>query len=529
MNVLDKKIIAIILIFISISCDTNKVVNENVFRYNEYSNISSLDPVFSSTLRNIWPCNQLFNGLVKMDENLNVVPDLAEYWTVSNDKKEYTFKIRDDVYFHESNFFKNKTRKVNAFDFEYSFDRIIDENIASPGSWVMNNVESFKAINDSIFEIKLIKEFGSFIEILTMKYCSVVPYEVVENLGDSFSKNPVGTGPFKFKRWDENIKMVLTKNDKYFEVDSLGNSLPYLDAISIRFIPDKKSEFMEFLSGNLDFISSPENSIIDQIFDFNGNLNNNFKNKYILSKSPYLNTEYIGFNTSNKLDSDILLRKAINYAIDREKMIKFLRKNIGYPAYSGIVPNGLNDNFIANRYLKKIDKAKILINEYKKINQIDDINLDVTTDAQYLDVLEFVQSELKLIGIKLNINITPPSILRQGKATGKFQIFRASWIADYGNPENYFSLFYSKNHTPFGPNYTYFSNKEYDILYEKTMTENDKSSLKKIYNQLEDIIQSYAPIVPLYYDMSVRLIQKNINGLSNNPFNLLNLKSVYKK
>ena len=190
MNVLDKKIIAIILILVSISCVSDKVVNENVFRYNEYSNISSLDPAFSSTLRNIWPCNQLFNGLVKMDENLDVVPDLAEYWTISNDKKEYRFKIRDDIYFHESEFFKNKTRKVNAFDFEYSFSRIIDENIASPGSWVMNNVESFKAINDSIFEIKLNKEFGSFIEILTMKYCSVVPHEVVENLGDSFSKSP---------------------------------------------------------------------------------------------------------------------------------------------------------------------------------------------------------------------------------------------------------------------------------------------------------------------------------------------------
>ena len=135
---------------------SKKIENyKDVFRYNEYSNISSLDPAFSSTLRNIWPCNQLFNGLVKMDENLNVVPDLAEYWTVSNDKKEYSFKIRDDIYFHESEFFKNKTRKVNAFDFEYSFSRIIDENIASPGSWVMNNVESFKAINDSIFEIKL--------------------------------------------------------------------------------------------------------------------------------------------------------------------------------------------------------------------------------------------------------------------------------------------------------------------------------------------------------------------------------------
>ena len=96
-------------------------------------------------------------------------------------------------------------------------------------------------------------------------------------------------------------------------------------------------------------------------------------------------------------------------------------------------------------------------------------------------------------------------------------------------PKIIFHCFIQKNHTPFGPNYTYFSNEQYDILYEKTMTESDKSNLKKIYNQLEDIIQDYSPIIPLYYDMSVRLVQKNIYGLNNNPFNLLNLKSVYKR
>ena len=463
-----------------------------------------------------------------MDEKLNVVSDIAEKWSVSKDKKTYLFKLRNDVYFHKSIFFKNNTRKVNAYDFEYSFNRILDQNIASPGAWVMNNVESFQALNDSIFEIKLYNNFNSFIEILTMKYCSVVPKEVVENLGDGFSKRPIGTGPFKFKRWDDNIKMVLTKNENYFELDSLGNNLPYLDAISIKFIPDKKSEFMEFLSGNLDFISTPENTIIDQIFDINGNLNNNYKNKYTLSKSPYLNTEYIGFNTSNNLNKDLLLRKAINSAIDREKMIKFLRKNIGYPAFNGMVPNGLNDSFSSNRYTKNIEEAKMMIAEYKKINNLNEIKLDVSTDAQYLDVLEFIQSELKLIGITLNINIIPPSILRQGKATGKFELFRPSWIADYGNPENYFSLFSSQNHTPNGPNYTYFSNKEYDQLYEKTLSENSKSSLNKIYSELEDIIKNYAPVIPLYYDMSVRMQEKNIQGLKNNPFNVLDLKKVYK-
>jgi len=116
---------------------------------------------------------------------------------------------------------------------------------------------------------------------------------------------------------------------------------------------------MEFLSGNFDFISSPENTIIDQIFDINGSLNNNLKNKYLLSKSPYLNTEYIGFNTKNSLEKDILLRKAINLAIDRKKMMKYLRKNIGYPATSGIVPNGLNYGFEGVRYIKNINYFEI--------------------------------------------------------------------------------------------------------------------------------------------------------------------------
>ena len=529
MNVLVKKIFVIITLLISISCGSDDDDSQNVFRYNEYSNISSLDPVYSSTLRNIWPCNQIFNGLVKMDDNLNVIGDLAEDWTISSDRMVYRFKIRNDVYFHESKFFENRTRKVNSHDFEYSFSRITDESIASPGAWVMNNVESFKAINDSIFEIKLKKEFNSFLEILTMKYCSVVPREVVEKVKNSFSKNPVGTGPFKFKRWDDNIKLVLVRNKNYFEVDSLGNNLPYLDAISVRFIPDKKSEFMEFVSGNLDFISSPENSIIDQIFDFDGNLNENFKGKFRLSKNPYLNTEYIGFNLSNNLENGVLLRKAINYSIDRKKMMKFLRKNIGYPALNGIVPNGLNNNFKEDRYSKNIKKAKLLISEYKKLNNVNDIFLDVTTDALYLDVLEFIQSELKIIGVNLKINITPPSILRQGKATGKFNIFRASWIADYGNPENYFSLFYSKNHTPKGPNYTFFTNNEFDKLYEETLSETDKKKLNKIYHKLEEIIEKNSPIIPLYYDMSIRMTQKNIYGLKNNPFNILNLERVYKK
>lgn len=511
------------------SCEKDSDIENNIFKYNEYSNISSLDPAFSSTLRNIWPVNQIFNGLVQLDKNLEIKGDIASSWTISEDKRTYTFKIRQDVYFHNSELFgKNLTRKVKAKDFEYSFNRLIDNKIASPGFWVFNNVKDFKAINDSIFQIELKKEFDPFLGILSMKYCSVVPHEIVTVLGDKFSKKPIGTGPFKFKKWDENVKLVLSKNKNYFEHDSLGQKLPYLDGIAISFIPDKKSEFMELLSGKLDMVSSPENSIIDQIFDYKGDLNPRFSSNFNLLKSPYLNTEYIGFNIQNNIKKDTLLRYAINSGIDRKKMMQYLRKNIGYPAESGIVPNGLNNSFYLPRYNYDPDLSKKLISIYKSNNDIDEINITIVSDSQYLDILEFIQSELEKIGVQVQIEITPPSILRQGKATGKFDAFRASWIADYPHVENYFSLFYSKNHTPKGPNYTFFSDRNFDELYE--LIGNKKSiSYEKISNDLENIIRRYSPIIPLYYDMSVRIVPKNISGLEANAINQLNLKRVVKK
>ena len=511
------------------SCEKDSDIENNIFKYNEYSNISSLDPAFSSTLRNIWPVNQIFNGLVQLDKNLEIKGDIASSWTISEDKRTYTFKIRQDVYFHNSELFgKNLTRKVKAKDFEYSFKRLIDNKIASPGYWVFNNVKDFKAINDSIFQIELKKEFDPFLGILSMKYCSVVPHEIVTVLGDKFSKKPIGTGPFKFKKWDENVKLVLSKNKNYFEHDSLGQKLPYLDGVAISFIPDKKSEFMELLSGRLDMVSSPENSIIDQIFDYKGDLKPRFSSNYNLLKSPYLNTEYIGFNIQNNIKKDTLLRYAINSGIDRKKMMQYLRKNIGYPAESGIVPNGLNNSFYLPRYNYDPDLSKKLISIYKSNNDIDEINITIVSDSQYLDILEFIQSELQKIGVQVQIEITPPSILRQGKATGKFDAFRASWIADYPHVENYFSLFYSKNHTPKGPNYTFFSDRNFDELYE--LIGNKKSiSYEKISNDLENIIRRYSPIIPLYYDMSVRIVPKNISGLEANAINQLNLKRVVKK
>ncbi|MBT7553996.1 MAG: ABC transporter substrate-binding protein, partial [Flavobacteriaceae bacterium] len=441
--------IYLIFVFISfLSCSKDSLVNnDNVFRYNEHSNISSLDPAFASTLRNIWPVNQLFNGLVQLDDSLNIKPDLSESWEISKDGMTYLFKIKKNTSFHKSIVFgKDSIRNVNAFDFEYSFNRLKDPKLASPGAWVLNNVENFKASNDSVFSIKLKSPFAAFLGILSMKYCSVVPKEAVDYYKSKFGKNPIGTGPFKFKKWEENIKLVLRKNNLYFEKDSKGIRLPYLEAISITFLPDKKSEFMEFAQNKIDFINSIDSSFKDQLLNVNGDLKEEYLKSINLLTGPYLNTEYIGFFLGKK--ESILqskkLRLAINYGFDRKKMMKYLRNNIGYPANNGFIPLGLQKKRTKG-FEYDLKKALQLIKEYKDENGNQSIEIVLSSDANYLDIVEYIQRELLKIGINIKINILPPSSLRQAKSNGKLEMFRASWIADYPDAENYLSLFYSKN------------------------------------------------------------------------------------
>lgn len=525
--------IYLIFVFISfLSCSKDSLVNnDNVFRYNEHSNISSLDPAFASTLRNIWPVNQLFNGLVQLDDSLNIKPDLSESWEISKDGMTYLFKIKKNTSFHKSIVFgKDSIRNVNAFDFEYSFNRLKDPKLASPGAWVLNNVENFKASNDSVFSIKLKSPFAAFLGILSMKYCSVVPKEAIDYYKSKFGKNPIGTGPFKFKKWEENIKLVLRKNNLYFEKDSKGIRLPYLEAISITFLPDKKSEFMEFAQNKIDFINSIDSSFKDQLLNVNGDLKEEYLKSINLLTGPYLNTEYIGFFLGKK--ESILqskkLRLAINYGFDRKKMMKYLRNNIGYPANNGFIPLGLQKKRTKG-FEYDLKKALQLIKEYKDENGNQSIEIVLSSDANYLDIVEYIQRELLKIGINIKINILPPSSLRQAKSNGKLEMFRASWIADYPDAENYLSLFYSKNFTPNGPNYTHFKNNLYDKLFFEGIIEQSKDDREKIYSKLDSLIIEEAPIIPLYYDKIMRFSQKNVVGLETNPINQLNLKRVYKK
>lgn len=517
--------------FLVVGCQSEIKIHDNtVFRYNEFRNITSLDPAFARNPQNIWPIQQIFNGLVQLDDSLQIRPEIAKSWHINEEGTVYTFELRDDVYFHKSNVFGPKgTRTVTAEDFVYSFNRLKDEKTGSPGGWVLQNVKNYYAPNTHVLQIELKQPFPAFLGLLTMRYCAVVPKEGVTFFKDDFRSNPIGTGPFQFKKWEEDVKLVLRKNDLYFEQNESGEQLPYLEAIAISFLPDIQSEFMMFIQGKFDFLNSLDTSYKDDLLTPLGELQEKHHQDIKMEKGPYLNTEYIGFylDANNKALKSRKIRKAMNIGFDREKMIFFLRNTIGFPAFQGFIPKGLpgHGNQIFNEYNPAL--AQELVQEYTK-EQGENPKIRLATDVNYLDICEYLQRAYQNIGIDVTIELMPTATLRQAKSSGNLEAFRASWIADYPDAENYLSLFYSKNFSPKGPNYTHFSQAKFDKLYEETMKISDPEKRIVSYKKMDRLLMSSYPIIPLYYDQAIRFTRKNISGLQMNAINLLNLKHVQK-
>ena len=566
------------------SCVKSNSDNENlkIFKYNESAGILTLDPIYAKDLPHIWACNQIFNGLVAFDDEMNVVPAIAKSWDISEDGMTYTFVLRDDVYFHEDECFEKttrlqdykttsdllvdleKTRKVVAQDFVYSFNRVLDRKLNSSGSWIFANAYAFNAVNDTILEINLTQPFPAFLGILSMTYASVVPHEAVEYYGTEFGRHPVGTGPFKYQYWKEGVKLVLRKNPIYFEVeettrqqdnkttsnlcDSASLRLPYLDAVSISFLVDKQVAFMEFIKGKFHFMSGIDARYKDELLTRDGNLREEYEDEIYLIREPYLNTEYLAFflgddDTLSK-ERSLALRQAVSYSIDREKMLRYLRNGIGTPGNQGIIPAGLpgfkdykttrlQDNKLVDSlssglvdsdigYPYNPKKAEQLLND----NDLIGYELKLYTTQDYVDIAKFVQSALTEIGLVCKVEEMMPAALREKRANGNLPFFRSSWVADYPDAENYLSLFTTSNFTPQGPNYTHYSNEKFDELYQKSLTCNDLQERAKIYHEMDSLMMTEAPVVILFYDEVLRFVNKNVEGLGSNPTNMLNLKRV---
>lgn len=519
-----------------VSCAGKNRSDKKVFHYNEQTGISSLDPAFAKNQSIMWPVHQLYNTLVEVDGHLQIVPSLAKNWEISEDRLIYTFHLRDDVFFHDDACFPNgKGRKLRAADIEYSLTRIMDKNTASPGAWIFNrkvdSLQPFRAINDSTFQLKLAKPYSPILGILSMQYCSVVPGEAVDKYGNDFRRHPVGTGPFQYVAWVEGQALVLTKNKNYFEKDSAGNRLPYLEGIKITFFDSKATEFLLFRQNKLEFINDIDPSFKDEVLTKRGVLKKDWEGKIKLHTSPYLNTEYLGilFDSTNEILKNSPLkskkiRQAINYGFDRRKMILYLRNSLGTAAESGFVPLGLPsfDAAAVKGYYYDPAMSRRLLAE---AGFPDGKNLPVVkllTVPIYADMANFIAKQLDEAGIPVQVDVVQKSLLLEMTSNSRALFFRGSWIADYPDAENYLSVFYSKNPAP--PNYTRYSNPRFDALFEQALSEENDSLRLRFYQQADQLMISDAPVVPLWYDKAVHLVQTNVTGFFPNALNLLELR-----
>ena len=510
----------------------------SIFRFNLSAPLTSLDPAFASDQPNSWGCLQLYNGLVQLDAQLQIVPSIAASWDISEDQLTYTFHLRKDVYFHDDPCFTNsKGRQVNAGDFVFAFERLANPATAARGYWVFQNivdtVQGFRAINDSTLTIRLLRPFSPFLQRLAMPYCSVVPAEAVEHYGKEFRSHPVGTGPFTFVKWMEGNMLILHRNERYFEKDADGQALPYLDAVNIRFINNKSTEFLKFMNGELDFVSDIDVSLKDQILTRDGKLQQRYASTFNLLKGPYLNVEYLSVLMDDKAkvmeESPLVypeVRKAINYAFNRSEMLLFLRNNRGLPATGGIVPPSLYTDPLDKNfgYYYNPDTAKALLEQAGFPGGVGLPELLLHTTAEYQDYATYLKDKLEDIGLAIRIETVDPRVLREMRVNEETAFFRSSWIADYSDPESYLQMFYSVNGAP--PNYTRYANPDFDRLYEQAVAEEDPGERNALYRTMDSLMMQDSPIIPLYYDEVYRFTRKNVSGLEPDALNLLQLKRV---
>ena len=556
---------ALLFLVLTAGCGQRQSDEENlaIFKYNESAGILTLDPIYAKDLPHIWACNQLFNSLVAFDDKMNLVPMVAKSWDISEDGKTYTFHLRNEVRFHEDECFKKGTKPLDCFvprndakrqsegevpepvegptsrfvtaqDFVYSFNRVVDKQLNSPGLWIFSSVKhdddlyAFMALDDTTFQIELSKPFPPFLGILSMTYASVVPHEAVEYYGDDFRSHPVGTGPFKFQYWKENVKLVFRKNPNYFERDEAGERLPYIDAVSISFLIDKQVAFLEFIKGKFDFMSGIDARYKDELLTYDGQLRKKYVNKIELITEPYLNTEYFSFfidpNDPLGPDRARALRQAVSLCIDREKMLRYLRNGIGEPGTGGMIPVGLRGHSSTIGYDYDLKRAQRLVAE----NHLEGYLLQLSTVADYADIGKFVQSQVEQIGLQCKMEVMPPATMRSMRANGSLPFFRSSWVADYPDAENYLSLFTTPNFSPAGPNYTHYTNPKYDKLYYKALLCNDLQERAHYYTEMDSLMMLDAPVVVLFYDEVLRFVNKRVTNMGSNPTNLLDLRRVRK-
>jgi len=533
-----------------------------VFRYNEVEYLKTLYPQAVTEVTGHRIVTQIYEGLVSFNQkDLTIEPLLAKTWDVDSTATVYTFHLRSGVVFHDDACFpEGKGRVMTAHDFAYCFNLLCTPDAKNQGYSFYreiikgadalytarqkrkneeNELKSLgiNALDDSTLQITLTKPYADFLNRLALPFAAVFPKEAIEKYKGDILYHTVGTGPFVLKALKADEAVVMARNEKYWGQDEFGNQLPYLDGIKVSFIKEDKTEMLELAKGNLEMKYRLPFSMIDQILDEQKNLKADYK-KFQLQIVPEFSIQYYGFLIPDKIFQNKNVRLAFNYALDRVKIADYTAKGEGLPAMYGFAPLGMPgyDNAQVKGYTFDVKKAKEYLAKagYPNGKGFPKITLEINSGGgRNQDVAEAIKN---MLTDNLNIDIELTQVLWaqhiNNIETGKTYFWRFGWVADYPDPNNFFSQFYGKNipatmEESSYSNPTRYKNAMYDALYEKSLVTTNAAERNKIYAQLDQMIVDDSPVLLIYYAMNRRLLQPYVKNFPNNGMEYRNLREVW--
>lgn len=466
----------------------------------------TLDPALVTDVTSATYVVELFGGLVTLDKDLKIVPDIAREWQVSDDGLKYTFKLRDDVVFSGSG------RRVSAEDFKWSIERAANPDTDSPtadtylgdivGAKDMirgrtKDIPGIKVIDSSTLEITIDAPKPYFLAKLTYPTAFVLDKDQIEKDKRNWTRRPNGTGPFKLQEWKIGERVVLVPNERYH-----GTPKPSLKRITFNLAGG--SSLTQYENEEIDLAGVGVNDI-ERIRDKGEKLNKQFVEK------PDLSTSYLAFNTKQPPFDDPKVRQAFGMAIDKQRIVEVVLKNI-VPAANGILPPGMPG------YSKDVQglgfdpaKAKQLLQESKYQGKLPRVVLTLSGQGQ--NVGPTIEATLEMwkqnLGVEVEVEQVETATFFQDVRRGKYQMWELGWSADYPDPENFLDIhFYSESRQ----NETKYANPEVDKLILQARVERDATKRMQLYNQIEKLVLQDAPWIPLFYGNSPLLIKPYVKG-----------------
>lgn len=533
------------------------------FRNNESGELNSLDPVRINDATSSHIAEQIYDNLMSFSGDLELEPDLAERFEVSDDGLTYTYHLRRGAMFHDNPCFPGgKGRELTAEDVKYSFTRVCDSRTQTKGYAyfqgkvrgadeyfaatqavagtdnppAVDGVSGFEVVDPYTFRIHLTRPFAPFQNYVALSACFIHPREAVEHYKDDFFKNPVGTGPFVFVSWTPDRELTLKRNPNYWQKDDQGNQLPFLDEVRFSFIKDDKTQLLEFKNGNLEESYRIPNEFFADIVDENKNPKGEYAN-FRLLHLPAMGSQFYGMVVTAPPFDDARVRRAISYAVDRDRIIRYVLKGqAAGPAVHGLVPPALPGypTEQVNGYSFNREKARALLAEagYPNGQGFPEITLQFNAGGgRNTQVAEAIQAMLaENLNIRLNLQQMEWARHIDEIDAGRAPFYRLGWIADYPDPETFLNLLYGKIVPDSGIspiNSTRFRNADFDRLFEAAISTQDKARRMELYRQAEQIAMDEAPMLMIYYDEDYRFLQPYVMDYRNNAMDRRHYKYVW--